>query len=488
MLSFFFILLALILGLALGYVAGRKSIDDLRAAHQQQLDALQKTAAQAAQQQERLFAQQLATVRQELTGQTERLLRERTTQLAKENETQLSTVLEPLRSGLQQMQERVETSNKTHQETMLRLDESIKATLMQTQLVGERADRLAAALTGENKTQGNFGELRLRTLLESMGLEEGVQFEEQSTLRDAQGRALKHDETGRRLVPDVVLHFPDERDVIIDSKVSLKAFEDYHNATDDATREAALQRHVASVRAHVKELSSKNYAKYGKAGRQRLDFVLMYLFSESALSLALTADPTLWREAYDQGVFLTSSQNLYALLRVLEMSWTHQRQVENQQRIVDEANLIVSRVQLFCQRFAEAEDQIEKTKKSFDNIKRLLVPSGQSITASANRLVQLGAREDSKRKTPLPKTSDALEQAPSQLPLASADEQPSPSEGKIASASASASAASHDQHAASPDGDHPRGGETAAHTLSEAEHQLLDDAAAANDDPLFIIN
>ena len=95
-----------------------------------------------------------------------------------------------------------------------------------------------------------------------MGFEEGVQFEEQITLRDEAGRALKHDETGKKMIPDVILHFPDERDVVIDSKVSLKAFEDYYNTTDETEQAAALQRHVASVRAHVKELSSKNYAQY----------------------------------------------------------------------------------------------------------------------------------------------------------------------------------------------------------------------------------
>lgn len=401
--SLLFVILALIIGLVLGYVGARKSMSETHVIYQRQIEEVRRSAQINAEQQQQLFQQQLATVRNELTGQTERLLRERSQQLTEENKNQLSSVIDPLRNGLQQMQERVEMTNKTQQETMLRLDESIKATLMQTQLVGERADRLAAALTGENKTQGNFGELRLRTLLESMGLEEGVQFEEQITLRDANGRPIKHDETGKRMIPDVVLHFPDERDVVIDSKVSLRAFEDYYNATDEIEKSEALQRHIASVRAHVKELSNKSYAQYGRVGRQRLDFVVMYMFSESALSLALGAAPTLWREAYDKGVFITSSQNLYALLRVLEMSWTHQRQVENQQKIVEEANKMVSRVQLFCQRFTEVEDYLGKAQKKFDAVKNLLSPSGQSIVNAANRLVQLGAKEDSARKVTLPK-------------------------------------------------------------------------------------
>lgn len=376
---------------------------ETHAMYQQQIEEVRKNAQTNAEQQQALFQQQLATVRNELTGQTERLLRERSQQLTEENKSQLSSVLEPLRSGLQQMKDSVEKTNQSQEDTMRRLDESIKATLMQTKLVGERADRLATALTGENKTQGNFGELRLRTLLENMGFEEGVQFEEQITLRDEAGRALKHDETGKKMIPDVILHFPDERDVVIDSKVSLKAFEDYYNTTDETEQAAILQRHVASVRAHIKELSSKNYAQYnGISGRQRLDFVVMYMFSESALSLALAAEPTLWKEAYDQGVFITSSQNLYALLRVLEMSWTHQRQVENQQKIVEEANRMVQRVQLFCQRFDEVEDYFNKAHKKFDSVKKLLSPSGQSIVNAANRLVQLGAKQDA-RKAALPK-------------------------------------------------------------------------------------
>lgn len=303
------------------------------------------------------------------------------------------------------MKQYVANNNELQLEKILRLDESIQITLSKTELIGERADRLAAALTGENKTQGNFGELRLRTLLESMGLQEGLQFEEQTTLRDAQGKVTKHNETGKKLIPDVILHFPDKRDVIIDSKVSLKAFEDYYNATNEDEKSEALQRHITSVRAHVKELSQKNYAQHSMAGRKQLDFVVMYLFSESALSLALNAEPTLWKEAYDKGVFITSSQNLYALLRMLEMSWTQQRQMENQHKIVNLANTIVSRVQLFYQRFVEVEEAFGKVLDNFENTKKLLSPSGQSIINAANSLVQLGAKRRCKAQKITPQST-----------------------------------------------------------------------------------
>ena len=127
------------------------------------------------------------------------------------------------------------------------------------------------------------------------GLEEGVQFEEQTTMRDAAGHALYDEEEGHRMVPDVILHFRDKRDVIIDSKMSLKAFGDYHNAQTDEERQSALMRHIVSMRNHVNELARKNYSAYIKDGRGKLDFVMMYVYSENALQLALYNEPGLWK-------------------------------------------------------------------------------------------------------------------------------------------------------------------------------------------------
>ena len=407
MLTSLFIIIALVVGIVLGYLGARKSMSDTQLMYQQQIEEIRKSAQSNAAQQKELFQQQLETVRHELTRQTELLLRERSQQLTDENKNQLSSVIEPLCKGLDEMKKYVADNNQLQHEKILSLDANIKATLTQTQLVGERADRLAAALTGENKTQGNFGELRLRTLLEDMGLERGVQFDEQWTVKDENGQVVTDDETGRRLIPDVVLHFPDKRDVVIDSKVSLTAYKDYYEAKTDEQRKLALDRHVKSLQQHVKQLSAKNYAGHLSADRLRLDFVVMYVFSDSALSLALTAAPGLWKEAYDKGVFITSSQNLYALLRMLELSWKQQLQVQNQQKIVDQAALIVSRVQLFYERFLNVETTLSKTQAAFDSLRRMLLPGGQSIISAANKLVKLGAREDPRRRQPLPKDDNA---------------------------------------------------------------------------------
>lgn len=387
----------------------RRQADDLRATLQEQYDRtlgdLREQQKELREQQKAQMEQQQRLISEQFGTTSERILKERSEQLSAANKEQLASILNPLHENIRQMREAVEKSDRDQATTMVHLEASIRENLKQAKEVGERADKLAQALTSENKTQGNFGELRLRQLLENMGLEEGVQFEEQATLRDAHGNAV-HEENGRRMVPDVILHFPDHRDVVIDSKMSLTAFEEYHRADTEADRQAALRKHVQSMRQHVRELAQKNYSSYIRDGHQQLDFVLMYVFSESALQLALAHDPTLWKDAYDQGVVISGSQNLYMMLRVLEMTWRQVRQVENQQKMVDAANVIVDRVQLFCERFIAADDQLRRTRDAFDKLKTVTAPTGPSIATAARKLVEYGAKENPKRKQKLPKATD----------------------------------------------------------------------------------
>ena len=351
-------------------------------------------------QQEEQMRQQLTLIREQMNSASEKILKERAEELSAVNKEQLSGILTPLQTHIQQMREAVERSDREHNSTMQRLDATIKTSIEQSRQVGERADKLAQALTGENKTQGNFGELRLKQLLEGMGLQEGEQFTLQETIRDKDGYVV-YEEEGHRLIPDAILHFPDKRDVIIDSKMSFTAFEDYHNAETEAQRQDALKRHLTSMRNHVNELSRKNYSKYIAEGHAKLDFVLMYVFSESALQLALTNDATLWKDAYDRGVIITGSQNLYTMLRVLEMTWKQVRQVENQQKIMECANMIVDRVQLFAERFENVKQQLQKTQDSFDKLESITAETGQSILTPASRLLKMGASQNPKRKKQL---------------------------------------------------------------------------------------
>ena len=372
----------------------RRQLSEQEKRHTSQIDELR-------QQQKEQLEQQSALIREQINNASEQILKKRAEELQRNNTEQLSTILTPLHERLQQMREAVEKSERGQSLAMERLDAVIKENLRQVHEVGERADKLAEALTSENKTQGDFGELRLRTLLINMGLEEGVQFEEQATMRDERGKTIYEEENGRRMMPDVILHFPDDRDVIIDSKMSLKAFEEYFNAESEEDKARALTRHIASVRSHVKELAHKNYSSFIRKGRQKLDFVLMYVYSESALQLALANDVTLWKEAYDQGVVISGSQNLYMILRVLEMTWRQVRQAENQEEIMKVADEVVNRVQMLYERFLDVEDQLEKTRKAFDSLKTNTSPSGKSIITAASKLLDYGAKENPKRKVSL---------------------------------------------------------------------------------------
>ena len=385
------LLLGLAVGMMVGYVVARR----------QGMVIYEKQMANMKVQQREQLAQQLELIKSEMNVVSEKILKERAAELSTNNEQHLAGILNPLRENIRQMKAAVEKSDREQTLTMVRLDASIKENLRQAQQVGERADKLARALTSDNKQQGNFGELRLKQLLQEMGFEEGVQFEEQTTLRDDQGRTIYDEDEGHRLIPDVILHFPDQRDVVIDSKMSFTAFQDYHNATTEEERQLALRRHIVSVRQHVNELSRKNYSRYIHDGRQKLDFVMMYVFSESALQLALSNEPTLWKEAYDKGVIIAGSQSLYIMLRVLEMTWKQVRQVENQQDIMKTASLVVERVQLFYERFLRVDEQLHRTGEAFEDLKRSTASSGQSITTAAHKLLKFGAQENPKRK-PIP--------------------------------------------------------------------------------------
>lgn len=409
-------LIALVIGVVVGFVLSQRQHKAIVQMQQQQADRrVEELQAQHASEME----QHLRLVKAELKASSEDVLRERSEQLAQENGEQMEKVLTPLQNNLKQMQQALEQSSRAHAEGMARLDQSIRFSMQESARLGERADRLSAALTGQNKTQGNFGELLLRQVLEQMGLEPGLQFTEQAMLRGNDGRPLRNTESDQCMQPDVVLHFPDERDVIIDAKMSLTAYVDYQSATDDALRAQALQRHLQSVRQHVRELSQKNYSNYIGAGRTRLDYVIMFVPQEGAYQLALHADPELYSWAFAQGVMISSTQSLYALLRMIEISWRQQRQVENQENIMKEATTMLERVQLFYERFQEVQAMLRRTQEAFTSLNTTIAPKGKSIVTSALNLIGYGAKApktSKKAKTFVEVAALKTEEEPQELP------------------------------------------------------------------------
>ena len=296
------------------------------------------------------------------------------------------------------MQEALDKTKEQQTEALTRLDETIKINMQKSQEIGETADRLTRALTGEVKVQGNFGELKLKQLLEDLELKEGEQFDTQETLKDKGGKGLKGDD-GKGLIPDFILHFPNNRHVVVDSKMSLTDYERYMNAEDGTPEKSAfLKAHIDSVRAQVKRLAKKEYTKYLPEGYNRLNFAIMYIPIEGAMNLALLNDASLWREAYDEGVMILGPQTMYMNLRVLEMMWTQVRQLKNQQAMMDAANTVIDRVQDFGLRFMDVESSMNDTIKKMAKLKITTAESGASIITAAKNLLKAGARENKKKK------------------------------------------------------------------------------------------
>ena len=243
---------------------------------------------------------QLDLIREQMQTTSEKVLKMRQEELGAQNKEQVSKIIDPLQKSLKDMQEALDKTKEQQTEALTRLDESIKINMQKSQAIGETADRLTRALTGEVKVQGNFGELKLKQLLEDLELKEGEQFDTQETLRDKGGKGLKGDD-GKGLIPDFILHFPNNRHVVVDSKMSLTDYERYMNAEDGAPEKSVyLKAHIDSVRAQVKRLARKEYTKYLPEGYNRLNFAIMYVPIEGALNLALLNDASLWREAYDE--------------------------------------------------------------------------------------------------------------------------------------------------------------------------------------------
>ena len=342
---------------------------------------------------------QLNLIREQMKTTSEEVLKERQKELGERNNEEVSKIIDPLKQSIKEMREALDNTKDQQKEAMTRLDEAIKLNMEKSTSLGETADRLTRALTGEVKVQGNFGELKLKQLLEDLELREGEQFDTQETLRDKNGKIAKGDD-GRGLIPDFILHFPNNRHVVVDSKMSLTDYERYMNADDDSAEKSIyLKAHIDSVRAQVKRLAKKEYTKYLPEGYNRLSFAIMYIPIEGALNLALVNDTTLWREAYDQGVLILGPQTMYMNLRVLEMMWTQVRQLKNQQQMIDAANTIVERVQDFGTRFMDVESSMNDTIKKITKLKITTADSGPSIITAARILIKAGAKENKKKKS-----------------------------------------------------------------------------------------
>ena len=378
-------------------------IAELKASHDAQLaqvkEAADKQIEALKQMNREQVDSQLKLIREQMQTTSEEVLKRRQDELGERNREQVSKIIDPLQQSLKDMQEALDKTKEQQSEALTRLDETIKINMQKSAALGETADRLTRALTGEVKVQGNFGELKLKQLLEDLELKEGEQFDTQETLKDKAGKQAKGDD-GKGLIPDFILHFPNNRHVVVDSKMSLTDYERYMNAEDGTPEKTEyLKSHIASVRAQVKRLAKNEYTKYLPSGYNKLNFAIMYVPIEGALNLALLNDSTLWREAYDEGVMILGPQTMYMNLRVLEMMWTQVRQLSNQQAMMDAANIVIDRVQDFGVRFMDVESSMNDTLKKMSKLKITTADSGASIITAARNLLKAGAKENKKKKS-----------------------------------------------------------------------------------------
>ena len=328
---------------------------------------------------------------------------ERSASKLKESNTETMTgITQPLKDAITNMQKAISENQKESAAHSASFREQMLQMMQQTQQLGERAESLTNVLRRDNKVSGNMGEIILGDLLASQGLTEGTHYEVQARLRDDMGRPLKHDETGKEMQPDVILHYPQGQDAIIDSKVSLVAYEKYVNAESPEEKERYLQEHIKSVRSHVNELARKDYSKYIKNGRETVDFVIMFVPFESSLQLALANDPTLWREAFEKKVFVTGEQNLLGILHMIHIAWVQNQQAENQEKVFGLAEQLLDRLGDFVQRYNDLGTKIEAVQKAYDNTNNKLITGRQSVVQKGRELIDLGAKENANRKIPMP--------------------------------------------------------------------------------------
>ena len=374
------------------------TIQAQRDSAQKEVAILKEQMQQNEQERAKALAQQLALAKEQLQNATQEILKQREETLSKTNVEQIGNVVTPLKEQLEAIQKQVSESIKTTTDNKASLERAIEDLMKQTKSISDDANNLTKALRNESKTQGNWGEMILEQLLESSGLVNGVHYELQTTLRDATGKAVLHDDTGKRLIPDVIVHYPDGKDCIIDAKVSLNDYVDYCNTENEGEKEKAMIRHLSSVRKHVKELVAKDYSSYIKPPRTAINYVIMFIPNDSAMQLALHNDNSLWRDAFDKGVCITSEQNLLILLRMIQMAWTRVQQAQNQQEVFDQARKLLDRVSDFVERFDKIGEHLTKAGESFNSARNKLFNGQQSIVKAAKDMEKLGAKTSTKKQ------------------------------------------------------------------------------------------
>jgi DNA recombination protein RmuC len=309
------------------------------------------------------------------------ILEEKGKAFSERSQTNLDALLKPVREQLEGFRKRVDEVH--HQDVQQRaaLQGQLDLLKQLNQQMNDEARNLTRALKGDNKAQGNWGELVLEKVLEQCGLRAGHEYEVQGSYRDDQSRLLR---------PDVVVHLPEGKDIVIDSKVSLVAWTEFVAAEDEVARERALKAHVQAVRNHIGALSAKDYTHLD--GLRSLDFVLMFMPIEAAFMAAFQHDDKLFGVAFEKRIAVVTPTTLLATMRTVESLWRNERQNENARRIADQAGKVYDKLRGFLEDFEKLGHQLETVQKSYDSARRKLSEGHGNLVRQAQTFVELGVK------------------------------------------------------------------------------------------------
>lgn len=325
-----------------------------------------------------------------------RLLDIKTQKFTELNNSNMKSILEPLGKNIDDFKKQVDEAYKTEGNQRFSLGEKVKELAELNRVISQEARNLTNALKGEAKTQGRWGEMILESILEKSGLVKNREYFMEYELKGEDGKALKSNGEGKKMRPDAVIKYPDNRNVIIDSKVSLNAFSRYVEATDVDQQKAELHSHVTAVKNHIISLSSKGYDDYDKA----LDFVMMFIPSEPAYAAVLQGDPDIWNFAYDKRILMLSPTNLITSLKLIVDLWKREYQNQNAIEIAQRGAKLYDKFVGFVSNLEAVGEQLEKAQGKYDEAYRQLSTGNDNLVLQATRLKSLGL----KTKKELPKS------------------------------------------------------------------------------------
>jgi DNA recombination protein RmuC len=321
------------------------------------------------------------TLSSEFENLANRIFEDKQAKFSVQNKEALEVTLSPLRRDIGDFRKQVESAYDKENADRNKLVGQLSELQKQTMQVSADAVSLANALRGDNKAQGNWGEFILEKLLEDSGLTKGREYDTQVALKD---------ESGKRRNPDVIIHLPEGRDIVIDAKVSLVDYERYFHAEDDETKQQCLRQHLNSLRAHIKGLSHKDYEKL--EGVNSLDFVLIFVPVEAAFMLALDQDPEMMRDAYDRGIILVSPSTLMVTLRTIKNLWRYADQSRNAQVIADKAGGLYDQFVRYIESLDEVGKHIRKSQEAWDTAHKRLSTGKGNLVRRTEELKTLGAK------------------------------------------------------------------------------------------------